>query len=130
MACIRCGNVMELIDVSKNLYRCPRCDWMNKKPTVQKPQPQEVVVEAEQIAVRVGNLTIETPPALGNVTPAYATKVLFDGQPPPLMVSRIELVCDAEDGVWRVTLAKISGFVSNRAAPDAAESWRDRSPQL
>lgn len=69
---------------------------------------QVMEVEAEHITVRVGNLTIETPPAQpGRIVHPYMTKVLFDGKPAPISISRIELTC----GVDEAWVVKLTGFV-------------------
>jgi hypothetical protein len=90
------------------------------------PQRQEIAVEAERLTVRVGNLTIETPRHEGMVAVLYGTKVLFDGQPPPIDITRIELT-GGVDEAWTV---KLTGFVQNPQPEAPAASWRGRKPLL
>lgn len=92
-----------------------------------KPELQEVKVEAEHITVRVGILTIETT-ATGpdSLAIGWGTRILFDGQPPPFDVAKIELSTDAESP-WQV---KLTGFVREPKAETPAASWRERKPQL
>jgi hypothetical protein len=91
----------------RRFERCPACNGTGEQTAV----PIAHEVEAEVIRLRVGTLTIDTPHEPGQPARAFGSKIQFDGKEPDIGITRLDLVCDLEDGVWRV---KLHGFPRGR----------------